>query len=227
MASDTSIWYRLGHAIERARHAAPAPSDAVPSVPGADRGSNGKGANGKGAVIPRPEIPSSDELISAGVALVVDKALEGWSGRTSPGVWRLLRAAAAGAAASLLVDLVRPLLRDDAELPGIDPDTAGRMLAGLGQGLVYGGVVEPRIPGPALLKGAVYASLEYVVHPVGGLSGILGSHAPQSRIPFVGDALDGLDGAERAYLEHLVFGIALALLYESSDSSNGIRPEDE
>lgn len=216
MASNKSIWYRLGHALERARHAAPAPRDVVPVD--SDDG---------GPVLPRPEIPSSDELMSAGITLVVDKALAGWSGRRSPGFWSLLRAAAAGAAAALLLDLVRPLLRGDGKLPAIDPDTAGRLLAGMGQGLVYGGVVEPRLPGPALLKGTVYGSLEYVVHPMGGLSGILGSHTPQRHIPFVGDLLDGLDGEEMAYLEHLVFGIALALIYESSPASSGISPEEE
>lgn len=219
MASDTSIWYQLGHALERARHTAPSPGDVVPAGEGE--------ASDDGHLIPRPEIPSSEELMTAGIALVVDKALEGWTGRRQPGLTLLLRAAAAGAAAALLTDLIRPLLRADAELPGMDPDTAGRILAGLGQGLVYGGVVEPRVPGPALLKGAIFGSLEYAVHPMGGLTGILGSHTPQRRIPFLGSLLDGLDGDDRAYLEHLVFGIALALIYESSPSSNGMRPDDE
>ena len=38
---------------------------------------------------------------------------------------------------------------------------------------------------------------------------------------------DVLDDRERAYLEHLVFGIALALIYESRSASNGIDPDDE
>ncbi|MBT8487936.1 MAG: hypothetical protein HKN72_05670 [Gemmatimonadetes bacterium] len=221
MASDTSIWYQLGHALERARHTAPTPRAVVTG----DDEDNGEGSDS--LTIPRPEIPSSDELMTAGIALVVDKALEGWTGRRQPGLMLLLRAAAAGAAAALLTDLIRPLLRGDAELPTMDPDTAGRILAGLGQGLVYGGVVEPRLPGPALLKGAVFGSLEYAVRPMGGLTGILGSHTPQRKIPFVGDVLDGLDGDDRAYLEHLVFGIALALIYESGPSSNGMSPDEE
>lgn len=165
--------------------------------------------------------------MAAGVTLVVDRALAAWSGRSAPGFVRLLRAAAAGAAAALLVDLVRPLLHDDDGLPELDRDTVGHLLAGIGEGLVYGGVVEPRVPGPALLKGALYGSVEYAVHPLGGLSGILGSHAPQRKVPFLGAVFDELDGSDRAYLEHLVFGIALALLYESSSSSNGIRPDDD
>lgn len=216
MSSDKSIWYRLGHALERARHRAPSPRDA-----------HSEGSEGRRTVVSRPDIPSSDELMAAGIALAVDKALGGWGRRTDPGFAQLVRAAAAGAVAALLVDLVRPLLRDDADLPSVDADTAERMLAGLGQGLVYGGVVEPRIPGPALLKGALYGSLEYTVHPMGGLSGILGSHTPQRRIPFFGDLLEGLDEEDWAYLEHLVFGIVLALIYESSPSSNGMRPDEK
>lgn len=218
MASDTSIWYRIGHALESARQAAPAPTNSS-EEDDVDDGSSE-------LTLPRPHVPSSDELMSAGVALVVDRTLAHWTGRRTPGVRALVRAAVAGAVAALLTELVRPLLRQDAGLPSLDRDTAERLLAGLGQGLVYGGVVEPRIPGPALLKGAVFGSVEYAVHPMGGLSGLLGSHTPQGRIPFLGEVLGDLDADDRAYLEHLVFGIALALIYESSPSSNGTRPDD-
>ena len=220
MASDKNIWYRLGHALERARHNVPSPGDVLP---GASEQDEEEGT----ALVPRPDIPSSDELISAGVTLLVDRALHGWGRRSDPGLGGLVRAAAAGAVAALLADLVRPLLRDDVGLPGVDGETAARMLAGLGQGLIYGGVVEPRIPGPALFKGALFGSMEYAVHPFGGLSGILGSHTPQGKLPVVGHLLDDLDGRDRAYLEHLVFAIALALIYESNPSSSGILPDDE
>ena len=39
--------------------------------------------------------------------------------------------------------------------------------------------------------------------------------------------VDGVDAHDRAYLEHLIFGIALALIYESRPSSNGIRFDEE
>lgn len=220
MASEKNVWYRIGHALERARHAAPSPKDVVPTTSEDEDGDDGK-------VVPRPEIPSSDELIAAGVALLVDRTLDGWGRSSEPGIGGLVRAAAAGAVAALLADLVRPLLRDDAALPGVDRETAGRMLAGLSEGLIYGGVVEPRVPGPALFKGALFGSVAYAVHPFGGLSTLLGSHTPQRKIPFLGHLLDDLDEDDRAYLEHLVFGIALALIYESSPSSKGIRPDDE
>lgn len=176
---------------------------------------------------PRQPIPSADELMSAGVAVVVDRVLAGWSGRKAPSFSKLLRAAAAGATAAVLVDLLRPLLAEEGAFPGLDRETADRVLAGVGQGLVYGSIVEPRVPGPALIKGALYGSAEYATEPVGGLHGLLGAHVPQNRLPIVGDVFDVVAPHDRAFLEHLVFGITLALLYESSSSSNGIRPEEE
>ncbi len=169
--------------------------------------------------------PSADDLISTGMMFLLDR-LTGARGRDrKPGFTGLLRAGAAGGAAALLVNLARPLLRGDAELPVLDRETVDRVLAGVGQGLVYGALVEPRVPGPALLKGALYGSVEYAADPMGGLHTLLGQHTPQGRLPGVADFFEGLDPHDRAYLEHVAFGIALALLYESSASSNGIRPE--
>jgi hypothetical protein len=174
----------------------------------------------------RPALPSADDLMATGVAMIVDRALGGWGKRREPGLSGLLRAAAAGAAAALLVDLVRPIIHADADLPLLDHDTAGRLLSGVAQGLVYGSIVEPRVPGPALVKGALFGSAEYAAEPIGGLSGLLGPHTPQGRLPVIGEVVANLDPLDRVYLEHLVFGIALALIYESKPSSSGIRPDD-
>jgi hypothetical protein len=222
MASKKSIWYHIGHALERARRA-PDPERKVAGL--GERRSGGERLPTR--TPERQPIPSADDLMAAGVAVVVDRMLAGWTGRKAPGVWHLLRAGAAGATAAILVDLVRPLLNEDATFSALDRETADRVLAGVGQGLVYGAVVEPRIPGPALMKGAVYGSAEYATDTVGGLASLLGAHTPQRRMPFLGDVLEGVDPHDRAYLEHLIFGITLALLYESKPSSNGIRPEGE
>jgi len=176
---------------------------------------------------PRPTLPSADDLMAAGVTMIVDRAIGRRGGRSAPSFKRLVRAGAAGAAAALLVDLVRPLLHGKAHPPVSDGGTADRVISGIGHGLLYGAVIEPRVPGPAVVKGALYGSVEYATDSVGGLSGLLGSHAPQSRLPVVGDILDGLNSHDRAYLEHVLFGISLALIYESSPSSNGIPPEEE
>ena len=147
----------------------------------------------------------------------------GWKPQRKASTLRLLRAGAAGAAAALLVDMLRPLIRGEPGVGPLDKETVDRLIAGIGQGLVYGAVVEPRIPGPTLVKGALYGTAEYAVDPVGGLSRLLGPHAPQHRLPVIGHLLEDLDPYDRAYAEHMGFGVALALLYGSSPSSNGIR----
>lgn len=220
MSSKKNIWYHLGHALERSRH--------VPARDGTLSGLAERVRKRDEAPVIRDDSEGSpaDELIGAGVAVVVDRLLTSWTGRRSPGFSRLLRAGAAGATAAVLVDLLRPLLSGE-RMPDFDHEMTERILSGVGQGLVYGAIVEPRLPGPSLLKGAVYGSVEYAADPIGGLTGLLGSHAPQGRLPFVGDMLEGAEAHERAYLEHLVFGIALAILYESSPSSSGIRSNDD
>jgi hypothetical protein len=225
MASSKSIWFHLGHAIERARQTPPPVGKAMPGL--AER----RTTKESDRVADRterahPTLPSADELMTAGVALVVDRALGGWGKSREPRLSGLIRAGFAGAAAALLVDLVRPLMRGDAKLPMIDQGTADRLIAGVGHGLMYGAVIEPRVPGPALLKGTIFGSAEYAANPIGGLSSLLGSHSPQNKLPILGEVLDNLDTHDRAYLEHLVFGIALALIYESSSSSNGMSPEE-
>ena len=145
-------------------------------------------------------------------------------GLESPLAVRTL-AGAAGAAAALFVEIVGPLLKGERFVGAIDRGTGEKMLVGAGQGLVYGAVIEPRVPGPALMKGALYGSAEYAVDPMGGLSHLLRGHSPQGKLPIVGALLDDLDPHDRAYVEHVMFGIALAVIYGSSPSSNGIRIE--
>ena len=227
MSSKKSIWFHLGHALERARQA-PDRSGRTLSGLAERRSDPPPERNGRGLPIRTegpPELPAADELIAASLAVAVDQLLGRWTGARAPSVTGLIRACAAGATAAILVDLVRPLLRGDAEARPLDENTADRLLSGVSQGLMYGGLVEPRLPGPPILKGAVYGSVEYAADPVGGLNALLGSHAPHSRIPFVGDLLDGVDDHERAYLEHQIFGIALAILYDSRPSSSGIDDE--
>jgi hypothetical protein len=87
-------------------------------------------------------------------------------------------------------------------------------------------VIEPRVPGPSVLKGALFGSAEYAADAAGGLVRILGAHAPQRRLPFVGRMLEAIDPHDRVYLEHLAFGVALAILYGSSVPSNGMFADE-
>jgi hypothetical protein len=171
--------------------------------------------------VDRSAWPTADDLINTGVAALAGKLLDAWRPAKKVTFTRLLRAGAAGAGAALLLDLVKPLLGGRAELPTLDRDAGTRLLAGVGQGLLYGAVVEPRVPGPALVKGAVFAMAEYMADPAGGLSRILGSQGPQGRLPIVADLLEDLESEDREILEHLVFGIALAVLCGTAPALNG------
>lgn len=219
MASRQSFWFRLGYALERAKQ--PTTAQGKKLAPLAEREKRRPATSRRGEGVP------TEEVLTTAITVLAGRLLAAWRPRRRPGPIRLLRAAVAGGGAALLLDLVKPLLRGRPELPVLDGDTAGRLLAGVGQGLVYGTVVEPRVPGPPLLKGAVFGSAEYAADPAGGLGHLLGSHTPQGRLPIVGHLLDEIDVHDRAYLEHLVFGVALAALYGSSRSSNGMRPDDE
>lgn len=217
MSSDSTIWYRVGYALERVR------GGDTPS----DESTNGRKPAGRSRAeaSDRGDWPTADDLIASGVTALAGKVLSAWRPARKVTFTRLLRSGLAGAGAALLVELVKPLLTGRAELPELDERVGSRMLAGAGQGLLYGAVVEPRMPGPPLIKGAVFALAEYLAHPAGGLSHLLGAHAPQGRLPVVSDLLEDLTPEDREYVEELAFGVALAVLCGSS-ADDGIEDDD-
>ena len=222
MPHKKSLWYKVGFALERARQAPASGGRALASLKDRTKPAEEKGSR----KIPNPESwPTADELVASGAAALAGRVLDGWRPRSRGGTSRLIRAGIAGATAAFVVEVVRPFLEGRIEAPTLDRELVDRLLVGAGQGLVYGSVVEPRIPGPAMVKGALYGSAEYAVDPMGGLSHLLGGHAPQGRLPVVAHLLEDLDGHDRAYVEHVAFGMALAILYGSSPSNNGIRVE--
>lgn len=219
MPSDPTIWYRVGYALERARGSGASESD----PPGESK----PAPRSRPHASERHAWPTADDIVASGVVALAGKLLTAWTPARKVTLIRLLRAGLAGAGAALLVDLVRPLLAGRAELPEIDGDTGTRMLAGASQGLLYGAIVEPRVPGPTLLKGAVFALADYMAHPAGGLTNLLGAHAPHRRLPFVSDLLEGLEPHEQEYVEHLAFGVALAVLCGPSPSLPGSDDDSE
>jgi hypothetical protein len=222
MSSEQSIWFRLGYAFERARQA---PAEGARNLA---KGRERRPAESRRRVLPSPaEWPSADQLVASGAVALAAKALDAWRPAKRTGAKDLLKAGLSGAAAAVAVEAVRPLLEGRAELPELDRRILERALAGAAQGLLYGAVVEPRLPGPALLKGALYGSAEYALDPMGGLAKLAGSQAPLRRVPFLGAALDGLTPQDRSYVEHVAFGITVALIYGSIVSSSGILVEED
>lgn len=222
MSSENSIWFRLGYALERTRQAPATGARKLAKLQ--DR----RPAGATARLLPTPEEwPSADQLVASGAVALAARALDAWRPRHRTGAKDFLRAGLSGAAAAVAVEAVRPLLEGRVELPDLDPRILERAIAGAGQGLLYAAVVEPRLPGPAMLKGVLYGSAEYAVDPMGGMAKLLGSRAPLRRVPLLGTLLDGLTPHDRGYVEHLAFGIAVALIYGSRVSSRGIRGEDE
>jgi len=225
MSSKKSVWYRLGFALERARQAPATGARKLATLK--DRRPAAREDEGRRRPTNPAEWPTADQLLASGAVALAAKALDVWRPRGKTGVGSLLRAGLAGAGAAAVVELVRPLLSGRAEIPRLDEDTVNRILVGAGQGIVYGGVVEPRLPGAPVLKGTLYASAEYALDPLGGVGRLLGPHAPLRRVPVLGHLLEDVDAHDRAYLEHLAFGITLAMLYRPRSLSNGISGDDE
>jgi hypothetical protein len=221
MSSESSIWFRLGYALERTRQAPATGARKLATL------RERRPAEPKARLVPSPlDWPSGDQLVASGAVALAAKMLEAWKPRHRTGAKDLLKAGLAGAAAALAVEAVRPLLEGRVQLPELDRRALERILVGAGQGLIYGAVVEPRLPGPAAVKGALYGSAEYAVDPMGGMAGLLGPQAPLRRVPVLGPFLDGLAPHDRSYVEHVAFGIAVALIYGSRPSSNGILDDD-
>lgn len=214
MSSTKSVWYRLGYALEQAREA---PSKGSRKLAGLKERASLPAEKSENS----PTALDMDEILTAAGVALAAKLLDR---RHGGGILSMVRAALAGAGAGLLVELVRPLLSGRADLGSLDEDTPDRLLAGAVQGLVYGTLLEPWIPGPSTLKGVVYGSAEYAATGMGGIGKMVGGHSSLGRLPGVGPLLADLDPQERAYVEHVVFGVALAVLY-GSPSSNGIRDE--
>jgi len=215
LTSDETFWFRVGYALERARRLAPAlPGPAAGDGPDEDR-----------------ELPSESDarlraLLVAGAGTLASRILKLWPGRRVPGVVSLTCAGISGVGAALLLELLRPLTDSEAPAAALDEELAEALLSGAGRGLLYGGVVEPRLPGPPILRGAVYGVTEYMVSPWGGLTRILGPASPHRRLPLVSDLVEPSEEGSRTFVDHLLFGVTLALLYGALPLKRGTRNEE-
>lgn len=250
-SQEDDIWYRIGYALERVRRA-PGSLPALETLLAAggasgDRSSarsSGEPSGGRSSERSRREAPGDnpghgsrsrpasgarDALVQAlaagGARSLAGRLLRIWSPRERVGIVKLMTAGASGAAAALLTELVTPLTRPGSgETPGGE-ELALSVLEGVGRGLTYGGVVEPRLPGPAYLLGFVYGTAEYVAASWGGLPSLLRSASPHGKIPYLSGLLEPSEDEDRIYLEYVVFGLTLALLYDAVREKRGIDEE--
>lgn len=199
--SPESIWFQLGYALESARRQVPrrVPVDETPEP---------------------ARTSAVDQLLSAGTGIVTDRLLALLSGRT-PGTWRVARAALAGAGAAFAMSLLRNPANRSSNGGSPKDDAAADLLAGAGRGILYSTILEPRLPGSALLRGATFGVIEYVASPFGGLDGILGASSPRRTTPLLAALFTTADSAAGpaagsavgSLVEHIAFGATLGLLY--------------
>lgn len=217
MPDRTDLWYRLGYALESARHGQARAS--LDALSGARSVGPVNDAPSRSAEPPREEKGPAplDLLLAAGTGSLVTRLLKLWPERSRPGFVRLLRSAAAGAGATALREVLAPLLDGRLTAPRWDEDSADRLLAGAARGLLYAAILDQRLPGPAPLRGAAYGASEYILSPWGGLRELLGRHSPWRRLPMVSTLLDEPEVGEEAFVDHLVFGLILGLLYGEDD----------
>lgn len=193
------LWYRIGYALETARNR-------LPTSPSELRGK-------KPAVGDEATRKVLDALFTVGAGSVLTRLLAFWPGRRKPGLFALARAGAAGAAAALLAELIRPAVAGKIAEHPLEDELTDILLAGAGRGLMYAAIVQPRVPGSPVIQGTAYGILEYALTPWGGLEELAGPAAPHKRIPALAILLRG-KGEEEELLQHLAFGVALALLYD-------------
>ena len=220
-----SIWYHLGYALESARHGA----QTAQGVRSAERVRSAKKAPpaGRGRSAERRPVSSTiDQLIATGTGILGDRLFSIVAGRR-PGGLRMTRAALAGAGAALALSLFR---NGKNGKPGVGQnlhDPTAELLTGAARGMLYGAVLEPRLPGSPLLRGATFGVMEYVTSPFGGLDGILGASSPHRTLPIIAALLglsdSGAGSGAGSIADHVAFGVTLGLLYGEGSARRGSR----
>lgn len=147
-------------------------------------------------------------------------ALRRWAVRHRPGAGRMVRGALAGAGAAAIAAGLRAVLGDRLGERDEAPDLADELLRGAGRGVVYTAILDPVLPGPPALRGAVAGLAEYMAAPWGGLMGPLSSLTPAQKLPLVGALMKEGDTEEDPLVAYLLYGVALGLL-AGDDSDEG------
>lgn len=226
-----TVWYRLGYALEQNRRGTVRERLEGLAERGLSHGRSstrydappGRRRPGDARDGPTSGDEASDALVAAGAGAVLARVLGLWKPRWRPGVLGLLRGAAAGAGAAVLGELLRPVIHGQVRVPAWGDALTEASLAGAARGVVYATAVAPRLPGPALFRGAVFGVAEHAISPWGGLSGLLGRHASRGSLPFLAGFFEEFAGKDDTLGDHLAFAMALAVLYGtgSDDGDEG------
>ncbi|MBW3535522.1 MAG: hypothetical protein KY453_09960 [Gemmatimonadetes bacterium] len=217
MADQESLWYRIGYGLEHARGAAPGglrlrslterrDDKVTPRAPARPAATGGEERD-----------DGYDAVLAALAAALGSRALRLVPARRRPGLGGLLKAGAAGAGAAVLRELVRPLVAPRADGRTLQEAMGDAAVAGSARGLLYGALVEPRLPGPPLVRGLLFGYVEYLASPWGGLTRLAGRSAPHRRVPLLSSLFDDLGPEGDTLADHMVYAVALGLLYGSGD----------
>ncbi len=219
MSDSETRWYDLGYALERARQTpSRARLDSLVDRLMSFRGGSGDGRSeatapaSKATTPPKDGAAVFDALVGGSAAALSSQLLRVVPKHSDPSVMRVAKGAAAGAAATFARELAGPLLRGRVAAPEITDGLGERLASGAARGALFAAVIDPRLPGPVALRGAVYAAVEYLLAPNGGLGRMIGGVAPWKIIPGADAVVKKLESGEETVIDHLVFGLALALM---------------
>ena len=73
------------------------------------------------------------------------------------------------------------------------------LLSGAGKGIIYTAALDPLLPGPPALRGALVGTAEYRSAPWGGLLRQMSNLSPVEWIPIVGALLDAGDAEDNPF----------------------------
>lgn len=225
MTDRTDVWYRIGYTLASLRAGGREALDSStfrPRTTPERRSSRVQRDRPPETEAQKAENPF-DSLIAATASAVAGRAVAGLMNRSESSLTRVVRAGLAGAAATLVLQVMRShvLRTGDRSI-----DATAEVMAGAARGILYGSVVDPWLPGPGPARGALFGALEYTISPLGGLDRILGAASPHRTIPMLAAIMDTDDLSAETLLEHVVFGTTVGLLYGSRTSSNGTELEE-
>lgn len=201
---DGSFWYVLGRTVQAAT--------SLLSAPAEKKGPSQRRREPDPVSVPDASPLSS--VVSGAVSALGASAAMRWSTGRRPALSRILRGAAAGAGAAGILYAARVFLeRDRMEPPDSAREVADELLAGAGRGVLYATLLDPYLPGPPLVRGAVAGTVDYLAVPFGGLFSKLQALSPVRSIPVLSILLETGDAEEDGYVTFLLHGMILGVLY--------------